>query len=107
MFKAFGFVATMHQESRFYVDFMCHMKSCMSCGSPNLDTVSQEHVLPFTQASALSLSPSLFAAASVSLLERPTIFFLSSPQKSPHLYSSSACPSPSDTWPAVSKRGVL
>lgn len=56
MFKAFGFVATMHQESRFHVDFMCHMKSCMSCGSPNLDTVSRSSFHSSFSSVSLSLS---------------------------------------------------
>lgn len=53
MFKAFGFTATMHQESGFMCGFhMSHEElHSMSYDSPNLDTISREHALPFAQAS--------------------------------------------------------
>lgn len=58
MFKAFGFAATMHQESWFMCDFMCHMKSCTECPmalQTLTQSLSQEHVIPFAQTPLLFL----------------------------------------------------
>lgn len=104
MFKAFDFTATMHQESRFMCGFhMSHEELYSMChGSPNLDTISLKNMFSLS----LKRHPGLCVFSCIGLIYLATFFF-PSPPPAAHLFSSSACPSLSDTWPGVSMRGIL
>ena len=106
MFKAFGFSATMHQESWFMCRFhMSHEEPYSAFyGSPNpRHNLSQEHVLPFRSSITPRSSPCLHSHW-YNLLGN---LFLPLHRQHP-IYSH---PLPvhlfSDTWPGVSMRGIL
>lgn len=74
MFKAFGFTATMHQESRFMCGFhMSHEELYSMCrGSPNLDTISLKNIFSLS----LKRHPGLcFLLHWFNLLGKPFFFY--------------------------------
>lgn len=73
MFKAFGFTATMHQESRFMCGFhMSHEELYSMCrGSPNLDTISLKNMFSLS----LKRHPGLCVFSCIGLIYLANLFF--------------------------------